>query len=511
MVPVLRYDWSLIMKQTIIWIFSVVGLCLLLMYWGDKNMMPHSDSLEKGENSLFEPDVQGLIDSESWLELTSLINEREVAKKGDRAALARALLESGSYDESLKISEDLMNAGEMSSFVRHVRVRSLLYKKRLDEAEVQSLAWLKKEPDSALAHQALGHCYWTRKDYEKAAAELSLALKGGCDQPKKTKELLSNIYYQLGEEQRDKADFKKAAFYMGAACALEPDDANYYVNLGKMHLELKNFDAALEAFLQASHKKRDSKIELLISDEIRLVYQKRRTLAILEKKYLLAINTAREELKHAKLRVQKRNIAAFIENAIDLYVKELRTAGRFQEIHNFRPEDEEALWELSRNWPEKKRLDLEARLSQGSWESEVCRRRALVHWQKAQKKEACRWMIRHHQIVKGKNLLVAELILFEWLKELPAFSEQLNSESWQEIWQLFQLKKGSKDWDSQMKRVNTLFSERYYIWAYEAEVAWQFGQKEKFNNLALKIAELDPPKKITNRLKELRESALLPK
>jgi len=498
------------MKTNILIIaIAILCLCLSLLFLGEK-FFGKETVVEKNQGLVFDDELQKYLDQKDWLSLTATVSSKKEQSLADKVALSRAQLESGFFNEALKLSEKIMEEGERGSFVRHVRVWALLYGNKLDEAELQIMSWLKQEKENGDAHHALGHCLWQRKKLKEASDQLSQALKYGCHETKEVSVLLMNIYWQIGVDYRESKNYLKAAEYMSQSVALEPEQANYYLNLGKMYVMTKQYEKALNTLHQGLTKEMEAKVELAIFDEIRLIHHKRATNALLEKKYEKAIVEAREEKKYSNVKSHTYAISKFIENAISLYVKELRQKKQWEELSKYKPKDPETRWELSRKLPENERWEIEKELIP-LWESELYRRRALDFWEAGQKKQACKWMIRHAQLSTGRVRMNAEILLFQWVRALYENDDELDSLRWKKVGKLFKMKKGSAEWLAQISEVNRLFPQRYFIWLYEAEVLLEMGNIKGFNELATQIESLDPPEKSMGYLKQLRERSLLPR
>lgn len=511
------------MKNSIFLLLGAVFVYLGVQLIGNSFMSDGSSSsgdlspkLKQGV--AFSPEVAAWIKEERWEELVPHVASLSRPSRGDRAALALAHLEMGLYDEVLRITDELLQGDQAEAFLRRLQVWALLKRGELDKADSYIDSWQATYPKDGNAYYAAGYSLWQRKKIEEAAPVLDKAIALGCDEKEDLNRLLRDIYFHLGKKAEDAQNIKKAIIYLEKCVALNPSQANYYFRLGKLYVAQKQGDKALMLFKNSLEKEKNKQLEEAIYDEIRLMYHSRAFNASLEKRYQEALDWARLERQYVKVKSHRRNVDGFIKNNSKLYVEQLRKRAYdspksmeiWKELLNHDPMDPEARWEVSRTLPVEERLLVEQALMNGPWEAEVSRRRAEEFWELEQKQEACRWMIRHHQIINGRDKMAAEQKLFVWLKELETYSDEMNSKSWEQVWRLFRLKAGSDKWRSQMQRVNRLFPERFFIWIYQAEVLLEQGELNQFNKLADEIISLDPPQKAMIDLKHLRQRFLLP-
>src|SRR5207244_1169003 len=177
----------------------------------------------------------------------------------DLVTLARRYADQGMYDESIHLYEmaEKLKPGSVALRINLARVRDL--KKQAEESRFASL---RQEVDTERAHdevdasQYVGLAqYYMAKDQTSKAIELLEIAKLKTPNNYRPFEILGRLYYSEGEWDLAHEEIEKAR-------QLNPFDKGLAEVAGRIQFELKDFDRALDdfvdAFLLSTDQKGDS-------------------------------------------------------------------------------------------------------------------------------------------------------------------------------------------------------------------------------------------------------------
>lgn len=166
----------------------------------------------------------------------------------DLLALAKRYADQGMYDESIHLYEmaEKLKPGSVALRINLARVRDL--KKQAEETRFASL---RDEVDAERAHDEIDASqyvglaqYYMAKDQTSKAIELLEIAKLKTQNNYRPFEILGRLYYSEGEWDLAHDEIEKAR-------KLNPFDRGLAEISGRVQFELKNFDRALDAFIDA--------------------------------------------------------------------------------------------------------------------------------------------------------------------------------------------------------------------------------------------------------------------
>jgi CRP/FNR family cyclic AMP-dependent transcriptional regulator len=177
----------------------------------------------------------------------------------DLLMLARRYSDQGMYDESIHLYEmaEKLKPGSVSLRINLARVRDL--KKQAEEGryrDVKAEVVSERKRDEVDSSQYVGLAqYYIAKDQTSKAIELLEIAKIKTPNNYRPFEILGRLYYSQGEWEPAHEEIQKAR-------KLNPFDRGLAEISGRIHFELKNFDFALndfvDAFLLATDQKGES-------------------------------------------------------------------------------------------------------------------------------------------------------------------------------------------------------------------------------------------------------------
>src|SRR5215210_3054447 len=166
----------------------------------------------------------------------------------DLLVLARRYADQGMYDESIHLFEmaEKLKPGSVALRINLARVRD-----RKKQAEEERFASLRVEVDSERAHDEIDASqyvglaqYYMAKDQTSKAIELLEIAKLKTPNNYRPFEILGRLYYSEGEWDLAHEEIERAR-------KLNPFDRGLAEIGGRVQFELKNFDRALDAFVDA--------------------------------------------------------------------------------------------------------------------------------------------------------------------------------------------------------------------------------------------------------------------
>ena len=166
----------------------------------------------------------------------------------DLVALARRYADQGMYDESIHLYEmaEKLKPGSVAVRINLARVRDLK-----QAAEESRFTVVKHEVDAERARDEIDSSqyvglaqYYMAKDQTSKAIELLEIAKLKTPNNYRPFEILGRLYYSQGE-------WEQAHEEIGKARTLNPFDRGLAEIAGRIEFELKNFDKALDAFVDA--------------------------------------------------------------------------------------------------------------------------------------------------------------------------------------------------------------------------------------------------------------------
>src|SRR6266581_1730131 len=166
----------------------------------------------------------------------------------DLIVLARRYAEQGMYDESIHLYEmaEKLQPGSVALRINLARVRDL--KRQAEEeryANVRQEVTAERSRDEIDSSQYAGLAqYYMAKDETSKAIELLEIAKLKTPNNYRPFEILGRLYYSQGQ-------WEQAHEEIGKARKLNPFDRGLAEIAGRIEFELKNFDKALDAFVDA--------------------------------------------------------------------------------------------------------------------------------------------------------------------------------------------------------------------------------------------------------------------
>ncbi|MDQ6800747.1 MAG: cyclic nucleotide-binding domain-containing protein [Acidobacteriota bacterium] len=227
----------------------------------------------------------------------------------DLIVLARRYSEQGMYDESIHLYEmaEKLKPGSVALRINLARVRDL--KRQAEEsryATVRQEVMAERSRDEIDASQYAGLAqYYIAKDQSSKAIELLEIAKLKTPQNYRPFEVLGRLYFSQGEWQLAREEIQ-------AARKLNPFDKGLAEISGRVEFELKNFDTALDEFIDAFLLATDQKGES--TEPVRRMINTLKRMKTLDNKDLNAlINTRVENLRVCteRLELRKENLFKF--------------------------------------------------------------------------------------------------------------------------------------------------------------------------------------------------------
>ena len=227
----------------------------------------------------------------------------------DLIVLARRYSEQGMYDESIHLYEmaEKLKPGSVALRINLARVRDL--KRQAEEsryATVRQEVMAERSRDEIDASQYAGlAAYYMAKDQTSKAIELLEIAKLKTPQNYRPFEVLGRLYFSQGEWQLSREEIQ-------AARKLNPFDKGLAELSGRIEFELKNYDMALDEFIDAFLLATDQKGEG--TEPVRRMINTLKRMKNLDNKDLNArINTRVENLRVCteRLELRKENLFKF--------------------------------------------------------------------------------------------------------------------------------------------------------------------------------------------------------
>lgn len=227
----------------------------------------------------------------------------------DLIILARRYSEQGMYDESIHLYEmaEKLKPGSVALRINLARVRDL--KRTAEEsryATVRQEVMAERSRDEIDASQYAGlAAYYMAKDQTSKAIELLEIAKLKTPQNYRPFEVLGRLYFSQGEWQLSREEIQ-------AARKLNPFDKGLAELSGRIEFELKNYDMALDEFIDAFLLATDQKGEG--TEPVRRMINTLKRMKNLDNKDLNArINTRVENLRVCteRLELRKENLFKF--------------------------------------------------------------------------------------------------------------------------------------------------------------------------------------------------------
>ncbi|HEY8182930.1 MAG TPA: cyclic nucleotide-binding domain-containing protein [Thermoanaerobaculia bacterium] len=227
----------------------------------------------------------------------------------DLIVLARRYSEQGMYDESIHLYEmaEKLKPGSVALRINLARVRDL--KRQAEEsryATVRQEVMAERSRDEIDASQYAGlAAYYMAKDQTSKAIELLEIAKLKTPQNYRPFEVLGRLYFSQGEWQLAREEIQ-------AARKLNPFDKGLAEHSGRIEFELKNYDMALDEFIDAFLLATDQKGEG--TEPVRRMINTLKRMKNLDNKDLNArINTRVENLRVCteRLELRKENLFKF--------------------------------------------------------------------------------------------------------------------------------------------------------------------------------------------------------
>ncbi len=142
-----------------------------------------------------------------------------------------------------QIGREITKVAPDSEWSHALRADGLAESRRYSEAILEYKEVLRKNPNFAGMHFAMGQVYWTEKDSEHAQEELKLALQEDPYQP------LANFY--LADILVNQKDFQQAIPHLQITLSVYPQMTLAYFLLGKCYAGIGDQQQALETFKKA--------------------------------------------------------------------------------------------------------------------------------------------------------------------------------------------------------------------------------------------------------------------
>jgi CRP-like cAMP-binding protein len=227
----------------------------------------------------------------------------------DLIVLARRYTEQGMYDESIHLYEmaEKLKPGSVALRINLARVRDL--KRQAEEsryATVRQEVMAERARDEIDASQYAGLAqYYMAKDQTSKAIELLEIAKLKTPNNYRPFEVLGRLYFSQGEWQLSREEIQ-------AARKLNPFDKGLAEISGRIEFELKNYDVALDEFIDAFLLATDQKGES--TEPVRRMINTLKRMKNLDNKDLNAlINTRVENLRVCteRLELRKENLFKF--------------------------------------------------------------------------------------------------------------------------------------------------------------------------------------------------------
>src|SRR5216683_196162 len=227
----------------------------------------------------------------------------------DLIVLARRYAEQGMYDESIHLYEmaEKLKPGSVALRINLARVRDL--KRQAEEARYTSVrqeVTAERARDEIDASQYAGLAqYYIAKDQTSKAIELLEISKLKTPNNYRPFEILGRLYFSQGEWDLTRAEIQ-------AARKLNPFDRGLAEISGRVEFELKNFDRALDEFIDAFLLATDQKGES--TEPVRRMINTLKRIHNIEPKDLnLRIKERVEHLQLAteRLELRKENLFKF--------------------------------------------------------------------------------------------------------------------------------------------------------------------------------------------------------
>ena len=227
----------------------------------------------------------------------------------DLIVLARRYSEQGMYDESIHLYEmaEKLKPGSVALRINLARVRD--QKRQAEEsryAAVRQEVMAERSRDEIDSSQYAGlAAYYMAKDQTSKAIELLEIAKLKTPQNYRPFEVLGRLYFSQGEWQLSRDEIQ-------AARKLNPFDKGLAELSGRIEFELKNYDMALDEFIDAFLLATDQKGEG--SEPVRRMINTLKRMKNLDNKDLNArINTRVENLRVCteRLELRKENLFKF--------------------------------------------------------------------------------------------------------------------------------------------------------------------------------------------------------
>src|SRR6266851_5328089 len=227
----------------------------------------------------------------------------------DLIVLARRYSEQGMYDESIHLYEmaEKLKPGSVALRINLARVRDL--KRQAEEARYTSVrqeVMAERSRDEIDSSQYAGlAAYYMAKDQTSKAIELLEIAKLKTPHNYRPFEVLGRLYFSQGEWQIARDEIQ-------AARKLNPFDKGLAEISGRLEFELKNYDAALDEFIDAFLLATDQKGES--TEPVRRMINTLKRMKNLDNKDLNAlINTRVENLRVCteRLELRKENLFKF--------------------------------------------------------------------------------------------------------------------------------------------------------------------------------------------------------
>jgi CRP/FNR family cyclic AMP-dependent transcriptional regulator len=179
----------------------------------------------------------------------TVVQDREIPIDAEELlTLARRYADQGMFDESIHLYEmaEKLRPGSVALRINLARVRDL--KQQAEQARYDSLrrdAVAERARDEIDSSQYVGLAqYYMAKDQTSKAIELLEIAKIKTPNNYRTFEILGRLYYSQGEWNAAHEEIQKAR-------KLNPFDRGLAEISGRIEFELKNFDRALEDFIDA--------------------------------------------------------------------------------------------------------------------------------------------------------------------------------------------------------------------------------------------------------------------
>jgi tetratricopeptide (TPR) repeat protein len=172
------------------------------------------------------------------------------------------LLETGDYEDALKVFEKLLKEGESAEVyynIGYIKTAKGEYREAIEafrKATQLDRLFAKAYEGMGRAYKALGRT----KEAEAClnqAAEIYLSSEKEEDAEGVLNEILEvnpdtiNVYNTLGVLYRKKGEFQTAMKQYEKALKIHPDEPNIHYNIGRLHVDMQNLEAAKFHFKKA--------------------------------------------------------------------------------------------------------------------------------------------------------------------------------------------------------------------------------------------------------------------